>query len=284
MKEAYPETWANICSLIAKNLQFMNRSNALVVKQLMFSHIYPDQDESWASSFMKYLAGAIMEDRNYYVCKKDCGLFNSNTAAMGAIFERGAIKAILANLKEGQSYMCYKLKKSKNENSESWKLKCYRVTRKVIINKLEDIGNMQHGQIGVPNIVNFSPVDLVYKGDHGELIFFHMYYGDGNKYKGAVDRLNERLNDFRRSNNGPHAADKMIFVLKPENKSFVYRTELASIDQFRMDFQLSRIGELDDIVEEVDVDLNTDSVSPQRKKRKVDETNTVNNRNAKKVN
>lgn len=287
LKAAFPLTWKNACNLITYQLEYTDRSNLSsdVVKQSMFLHKYHDQGDSrkevWASTFMKYLAAAIMDDHNNIVFNELRNLFNNSNAAIGAIFERCAIKDILANLKDGQSYTCDKLKKTKTDKSESWEFKT-KFTRKVIINKIEDIANMKCGEFGVSNIVNFALVDLVYKGDMGELILFNMYYGDGKKHKGAVDRLK----DIQRANQGPKVNDKMIFVLKPENKAFAYQTDLANINQFRMDFNLSRMGNkhrLDDNVEEVVDDLITGSASPRpKKRRKADKTNSINAKSASK--
>ncbi len=274
LKAAFPLTWKNACNLITNELEYMDR------RESMFLHEFHGQ-EVWASTFMKYLAAAIMDDHNNLVFYELRKLFNNSNAAIGVIFERCAIKDILANLKDGQSYTCDKLKKSKTNKDESWELKS-KFTRKVIINKIEDITNMKCGEFGVPNIVNFALVDLVYKGDMGELILFNTHYGDWEKHEGAVDTLK----DIQRANQGPNENDKMIFVLKPGNKAFAYQTDLANIDQFRLDFNLSRMGSkhrLDDNVEEVVDDLNTGSASSRpKKRRKADKTNSVNAKSASK--
>ncbi len=283
LKVAFPAMWENVCKLIAFKLEYKDRGNlsSLVVKQSMFLHIYRDQKtgrkEDWASSFMKYLAAAIMDDHNNIIFNELRNLFNNSNAALGAIFERCAIKDILANLKDGQSYTCNMLTKKKNDEGASWEFKS-KFTRKVIINKIQDIGNMKCGDFGVPNIVNFALVDLVYKGHDGELILFNMYYGDGKKHKGAVDRLK----DIQCANKGPTEKDKMIFVLKPENEVFAYQTDLATINQFRMDFNLSRMGNKRGLDDNAEANWNTGSELSRPKKRKANETKTVNRRNAKK--
>jgi len=240
LKEAFPTTWESTCRLIASRLTFRDRGtlSAEVVKQSMFEHMLQGDEYDWASSFMKYLAGAIVDGHNKAFLSELRTLFNNSNAALGAAFERSAIKEILANLRDGQAYSCVNLKKGKAAKVKSWELKG-KLTRKVIINKIEDIGNMRKGEVGVPSIVNFALVDLVYKKANDELILFNMFYGDGRTHRGAVDRLK----DIRhRKHNGNNDKDKMIFVLKAENTAFVYQEDLKDIDQFRMDFNLSRVG------------------------------------------
>jgi hypothetical protein len=262
MKEAFAATWESCCKLISSILSSAGRGqiSAEFVTLSMFKHVYYGELFDWASPFMKYLAGAIVDDHNDNVLNELKSLFNNSNSAMDALFERCAIKEILTNFKNGQRYICDKLRKSKYEKKTNWVFEGT-FTRKVIINKIEDIQNMQSGEFGVPNIPNFALVDLVYKGEDNELILFNMYYGDGKKHKGAVDNLI----DIQNANNGPNVKDKMIFVLKSENTTFEFQDDLKTINQYRMDYNLSRVGtkhKLDH--DDISIDHNTGNPSSNK--------------------
>ena len=61
---------------------------------------------------------------------------------------------------------------------------------------------MKCGEFGIPNIVNFALVDLVYKGDNSELVLFNMYDGD------------DRLKDIQHANKGPKENDTKSLPIK----------------------------------------------------------------------
>ena len=91
LKTAFSIMWGNACKLITDQIEYKGRGNlSFDVKQSMFLHIYHDKvdgrKEIWASTFMKYLATAIMEDHDNMEFNELCNLFNNSYAAIGAIF------------------------------------------------------------------------------------------------------------------------------------------------------------------------------------------------------
>ena len=101
---------------------------------------------------------------------------------MGCLFERNAHEIIYNNLKSNGHYNLKYLKTKNKSKCQDLILKQV-ITRKVLIRRIEDIGNLLRSDYGLPIISNFPLIDAVIQPN----VLLQMT--EGRSHKGAKTAL-----------------------------------------------------------------------------------------------
>ena len=225
--------WSN-CVFAITNMLAIASTNlgqndlAQVINRSMFRHFIVDEmfavvHESWASGFMKALAGNIIEDCNTNILVELRGIFGG--CGMGVMFERHAFREMFDNLKNGKEYHVAKMFDS--GTTRSGVVLNVKIKRRVFLRSIEDIKQLQIGEIGVPTVPNFLLVDFIIKPNW----FLQMTEAE-NIHVGAF----EKLGKLREALGGKFEDQKMLFVLNNEKNysAFKFSKDLRGILQFKV--------------------------------------------------
>ena len=217
VKKKQPGVWNAVARQISEKLSQRPTDSQTTVNSMMW-HMIPGGSKIWASKFMEFLAGEILESRTTDVLDELKRIVGSS--GIGFLFEAIGHRKLLMST---SSFLLKPLFKSlPNEQPEFPVLK---FNGSVIRFKMiEEIGNLPDSAYGLPFTDQFPIADAIIQPD--TLIQFTT---SPKKHKGSLTNLT----DVRAQLRAPFNEHRLIFVIPKENlDTFVYHTELKDIRQF----------------------------------------------------
>ena len=206
-------------------------------------------EEIWASDFMKWLAGSILDHRNKNLLQELRGIFDRNNCAFGIAFERNGHVNVYENLKNGGTYY---LKHLTEPLLNIVELKVA-LQRRVLIRTISDLTALIAGDYGKAIIPNYPEVDAVIKvrdavfneafgsGRKKKVrslatkgLVVYLQYTAGITHKGKVNSVNN-LADMKAHLGGDDNDYVLVFVLDEINfPLFKQQDKLGNISQYKM--------------------------------------------------
>jgi len=208
----------------SKKLSYLKRS---VFTHTYVNNMFGEPTTCFCSTFMKYICGRVVEGRDSDLRSRLDELFGAS--ARGIAFEGIAFDQIYRHLQKGGKLDVFNIQSTisgKRKRRSSKETLTVKVKRKVWIRTVNDVKNLEDGDVGVPMFKNFPLVDFVLKPD----IFLQMTVSA--THQGAVGRLP----DLRTALGGTKKNHKMIFVTEHKNVSqFSHVHDLQAINQYVME-------------------------------------------------
>ena len=217
VKKKQPDVWNAAARQISERLCVRLNDGHYTVNNMMW-HMIPGGSRMWASKFMEFLAGEILESQTtgvFYELKRIV-----DSSGIGFLFEAIGHRKLLMST---NSFLLKPLFKSLP--NEQPKFPVLKFNRSVIRFKMiEEIGNLPDSAYGLPFTDQFPIADAIIQPD--TLIQFTT---SPKKHTGSL----MNLTDIRAQLRAPFNEHRLIFVIPKENlDTFVYHTELKDIRQF----------------------------------------------------
>jgi hypothetical protein len=166
--------------------------------------------KSWASDFMKWLAGILFERRRNDITSNITKMLDEVSGAKGAMFETYCHREIYRNLKAGREYMLQGLSRA---DTSSMGGSASVVTHRVLIRTPGCLVGLPNGSYAKPVIRNFGAVDAIVKLDNVVFIL-QMTVASNHPGKESTVTQMKALVSILCPNNEPHAT---VFVLETQN-------------------------------------------------------------------
>jgi len=211
----FPDVWKKVLMMISEELiKNGDASNTMDVINSMMYHRLPDTQKIWASKFMCYLAGVILNNQEINLWKTLEYMLGNQV--VGVVFE--SISHKLLTISTNQKLLQIFKKDSRNQNVKYDLTKNFNLPIS-FIRSVDDIKSLKNEHYGLPIFDNFPLVDAVIQPN-----ILVQYTVSPVLHKGAAEKLTAIRNNLSERNPSKHM---MIFVIPISNiKSFQYQVAL----------------------------------------------------------
>jgi hypothetical protein len=208
-KQAFPKV------LVVMSKEFIKQGDdSINVINSIMSHRIDDQQKIWASKFMAYLAGVILDS-------KEISLWNMLETMLGSkvggvVFESLAHKLLTSSTEPTKIMPLFK--KYSREKPDYNLIVNFNLPI-TFIRSIDDMKSLKAGYYGLPVFDNFPLVDAVIQPN-----ILVQYATSPEDHKGAVNKLESIRNNLLEKDPEKHM---MIFVIPIENiKTFKFQNDL----------------------------------------------------------
>jgi DNA polymerase III delta prime subunit len=213
----FPNSWSNIISNLSNKLRPSVAGEHPAIVNSMFVHLDASTGSVWASKFIEILIGSVVDkmDKNLLqMLEKLIG-----KSGVGIAFETLGHKELTQSK---QKYLLKALNKPYQKSNKAVDTSMSFNGPIRLIRTIENIGELEEGEYGLPVISNFALIDAVIQPN--TLINFTI----SNTHKGAVGSLDSILEQLQDPDNA-----RIVIVTKRTNlDSFRYMNELSKIRQY----------------------------------------------------
>jgi len=217
-KKDFPEAWSKALMILSEDFMIEGEYSMNVINSIML-HRLENHQMIWASKFMAYLAGVILDDN-------ETSLRNLLQSVLGrkvgdVVFESLAHRQLTSSKKPFKILERFKKFSPKTPNYKevvNFNLPV------ALIRSIDDVAFLKEGFYGLPVFENFPLVDAIIQPN-----ILIQFTNSPEYHKGAANKLSEIRSLLLERNQTNH---KMIFVIPVENvQTFKYQSDL-NIPQF----------------------------------------------------